>query len=364
MNTKRVIMAFLLLVLLAGCNSSLPSKPIVESPGNSDDSNATTAPVESGSAINRLRLETEKKDGLGNSVSNLHYLGLIVGDFRQLYTVEYWEKDTTENRAGMQIYVSDEAGKRCLTNENDIVGYLNLTDTTLYYVNGRGISMIERSTEAVQEVIAMEAISFLLLAENCLYYIAEETLYEYNLEKQSQREIATGVWEGYLDYEDKQLFFCADLDIENLSASFCRIKNDKVAEVVAPIDLSRILPYKMIDGNTLLCAEKDSSSSEIQDRYKLVLLTLENNTTHVLIDNVTIGSFVQNGNQVIVGTGLNEVNKRWLIHLDNKEAEEIPTWGEGTLNFTANRLFAVNIIDVSHKELTIEKDQFFSKPLN
>ena len=288
----------------------------------------------------------------------------MAGDQDQLYTIEYWEKDSEAKRAGMQIYVSDAKGKRCLTNETDVVGYLNLTDSSVFYVNSRGINMIERKHETVKEVVSISDASYLLLAQKTLYYFASGSLFAYDLDSEQQVKIASGVLEGYLDYSEEQLYYCTNIDPETMQSTLCTLKKGGDIETVYSFNALHLVPYKMIDAGTLLCAMHTQEGQTDTPQYSLVLLSLRDNTQHVLLPNFVLSSYAQNGDQVIAGTGTNAVDVYWLIELKNGSAKKLPAWGTGALNFTANRLFAVNVVDVKVKELFRKNDQFYDSLLD
>ena len=120
-------MLFILGFVLNGCTSSEATdyRKEQQSVLDNSDENASFPMTDAYEtpAIECLRFETAALSGLGNSISNLRNWGLIAGDDCQLYTVEYWARDSEEKRMGIQIYVEDSSGKRCLTNENVVIGY-------------------------------------------------------------------------------------------------------------------------------------------------------------------------------------------------------------------------------------------------
>lgn len=356
---RRVILLLILIisVILNGCtNTDLTSAVSGDSASESKDTEEKTG-------IQLLRFETADLAGLGNSISNLSSLGLIAGDNKQLYTLEYWELDSGDKRAGMQIYVSDAAGRRCLTNENDIVGYLNLTDSAVYYVNSSGISMIDRSSETVQEVVSVKNVSGLLLVKSKLYFIASDALYSFDLDTQRQTEIAPSVMRGYLDFAENQLFFCTGTDMEKRESSLCVLKADGGIETLYSFNTLQLQPVKMLDVDTLICASVVKENPTGPDRYNLILLNMRENTQRILVSNYSPASFALNGDQLIAGSGGYQIETYWLIDLKEGSVYKLPNWGVGALNFAADRLFAVNVMDVTCKELIRKNDQFYAEPM-
>lgn len=314
--------------------------------------------------IHTLRFETAEPEELGNSVSNLMVLGLVVGDAKQLYTVEYWPRNLEWKKEGMQIYVSDNDGKRCLTNEDNIVGYLNITDSAVYYVDGDGIAMIERNSETVKQVVSTKEVSFLLVVKNKMYYIDTGVLYSFDLDSNRKKRIASPVVGSYLDYEEGRLFFCLrSKDIREQKTTLCALMSESVIEKIYAFDESRLRPCKIINANTLICYDRVKEDPQTGDQYELIVLDLQNNTKRVLVSDYNF-SFMKNGEQIIAGSGRGEERTHFLINLIDGTARMIPDWGGGALNATADRLFAVNVVDVKIRELRINNDQFSTEPLN
>ena len=352
---RRIIALFLFLTIaLSGCSRS-PAEEVV----SAESLKNVPVILEENLTIKDLHFETAKPPELGNSIFNLRHLGLVAGDSNQLYTLEYWPQDLDGNQEGMQIYVSDVAGRRCLTNEDNIVGYLNLTDSALYYVNGRGIVKIDRGSEITKQVVSAGEISFLLAVGNKLYFINGNTLYSYDVETKSKKRITSPVEAGYLDYEEGTIYYCTAIDRYEGSASLCAVRPDGSVKTIYCYNAKQSGPIKVIDSDTFVFEIKVQDYPPAEQR-ELALINLREKTQKTILTDYRHYGIMGNGKQLVAGVGRNDNQAWWLIDLNREAKGKLPDWNGGALNFVADRLFAVNVVNVTVEELTIKNDQFYS----
>lgn len=370
-----LVLTMITALMLSACSIDGPagSSPSGQPAPSSNDgmTESETLEEEELFGIQLLRTETETPEGLGNSITNLRDLGMIAGDDRQLYTLEYWVQASGEKKAGNQIYVSDASGKRCLTSEKSIRGYLNLTDKALYYVCDRGICKIDRESERVQEVISVGDIGYMLVVGEQIYYVISDALYSFDLNTGQQKEIAPLVSRGYLDYAQGQVYFCTGFEIPpgveaidiKKESSLCALKEDGSIETLYSFDMAERHVLKVMDADTVLCASLKEKGVPGPDKYDLLMLNLKENTEKVLISNLIPNIFALNGEQLIVEVWETSVSTHWLIDLKDGSARKLPDWGIGDLNFASDRLFLVNVATGKISELFRKNDQFFAEPL-